>query len=68
MRKLLLLGVLAGLAGCGTTTETGYQPRRLGDTAAVERGYYATPFSPEKRAAEQERVSNLSDRKPSYRP
>ena len=66
MRELLLMSSLLCIVGCSTTTETGYEPRRLGDSAAVERGYYATPFTPEKRAAEQERVTNNNDRKPGY--
>ena len=47
--------MLGPLAGCHSgRTETGYEPRKLGDTETIQRGYYATPFSPESRAAEAE--------------
>src|SRR5688500_14320624 len=54
MLKCCLLGSLALALGCSSTTETGYIPRALGDSETVQRGYYATPFSPESRAAEAE--------------
>jgi hypothetical protein len=63
-----LLGFLATV-GCSNKTETGYSPRILGDSMTVQRGYYAVPFSPEARMAEQERATegNPSHR-PDYRP
>ena len=54
MVKWCFLGCAALLLGCENTTETGYVPRKLGDSETVQRGYYATPFSPESRAAEAE--------------
>lgn len=42
------------LAGCGTELETGYKYRPLGASAVQRRAYYASPYSPEKSAAEQE--------------
>jgi hypothetical protein len=54
MLKWCLLGLVALFIGCSGTTETGYVPRALGDSETVQRGYYATPFSPESRAAEAE--------------
>ncbi len=54
MRNVMLLAAAALIAGCSNTTETGYSPRKLGDSMTVQRGYYATPFSPEQRAAQQE--------------
>jgi hypothetical protein len=54
MHRLWILGCVALLLGCETKTETGYVPRKLGDSETVQRGYYATPFSPESRAAEAE--------------
>ena len=54
MLKCLLAGCAGLLIGCSSTTETGYEPRKLGDSETVQRGYYAVPFSPESRAAEAE--------------
>jgi len=41
------------LAGCSSTLETGYQPRKLGASDEARRGYYAQPFTPEAKAAKQ---------------
>ena len=54
MFKWLLAGCAGLLIGCSSMTETGYEPRKLGDSETVQRGYYAVPFSPESRAAEAE--------------
>ena len=55
MRRALLLLAIAGLAGCGSDTlETGYAYQPLGDSSTKRRSYYADPFSPEARAAQQE--------------
>lgn len=63
----LLLALTA--AACRSTTETGYEPRKLGDSATVQRGYYASPFSPESRAAAAERQVEFSNRRPTdWRP
>ena len=54
---LKFLAVAAGgvfLASCGNELETGYKYRPLGATAVQRRAYYASPYSPEKSAAEQE--------------
>jgi hypothetical protein len=42
------------LAGCGYELETGYKYRPLNASSVQRRGYYASPYSPEKDAAEQE--------------
>lgn len=63
MHRYALL-MLALVAGCKATTETGYEPRKLGDSMTVQRGYYATPFSPEGRAAQEERQSDTAIRRP----
>ena len=55
--------MLASL-GCDSGLVTGYQPRRLGDSPGVRRGYYANKYSPEARAAEQERAEELRTRRP----
>lgn len=63
--KCTFLLVLLGLAaGCKTATETGYEPKKLGDSLTVQRGYYASPFSPEQRAAQSEHPIELRNRRP----
>jgi hypothetical protein len=52
MRRILPF-ILIALAGCSSTLETGYEPRKLGASEDVRRGYYARPFTPEARAAKQ---------------
>jgi len=54
MSRRYVLGLLLVLAGCSATTETGYEPRKLGDSTTVRSGYYAAPFSPEAKAAQGE--------------
>ena len=41
-------------AGCGMELETGYKYRPLNATPVQRRGYYASPYSMEKAAADQE--------------
>lgn len=67
MRRWMLLGMLAagGVGGgCDSGLVTGYQPRRLGDSPAARRAYYAGKFTPEARAADQERAEELRTRRP----
>lgn len=47
----LMVGGAGG--GCASKLETGYEPRRLGASDDVRRGFYAQPFTPEARAAKQ---------------
>ncbi len=69
MTKWLVLTCLTLVAGCATKTETGYEPRKLADSMTVQRGYYATPFSPESRAASKEREIEFQNRRPTeWRP
>lgn len=55
--RTILLGpaILAGglALGCSDRLDTGYEPRRLGTTPVTRRGYYASPFTPEAAAAQQ---------------
>jgi hypothetical protein len=64
MKKMLILAGLALAAGCSSKTETGYEPRHLSDSLAVQRGYYAAPFSREQRLAEQEKALEIQNRRP----
>ena len=41
-------------SGCSMELETGYKYRPLNATPIQRRGYYASPYSQEKAAAEQE--------------
>ena len=62
-RWLVLTCVFAGF-GCSNQTETGYKPRVLGDSETMQRGYYASPFSPEAQQAENERKVEFQERRP----
>ena len=64
MRSWATFGLLLLLGGCDTGLVTGYQPRRLGDSPAARRAYYAGKFTPEARAADQERTEELRSRRP----
>jgi hypothetical protein len=67
MRRWMLVGMLLGMpvmAGCDTGLVTGYQPRRLGDSPAARRAYYAGKFTPEARAADQEKAEEMKSRRP----
>ena len=44
---LIPLALLLLVAGCSEKLETGYDPRKLGSSSEVRRGFYAAPFSPE---------------------
>jgi len=60
----LLAAVALLTVGCSSTLETGYKPRKLGESNATRRSYYASPFTPEARAAEMEREQELQHRRP----
>jgi hypothetical protein len=53
MRKLLPLILLAA-AGCSSSLDTGYEPRRLGASDAQRRAFYSSPYSEETQQALQE--------------
>lgn len=64
---LFMAGLL--IAGCSSKTETGYEPRKLSDSMTVQRGYYASPFSPEAQQAAREREVEFQNRRPTeWRP
>jgi hypothetical protein len=66
MRRLMGLSGLALLlaAGCGTsTTETGYEPHRLGMSDGQRKALYAPKYSPEQAQAQAERDTEAK-RKP----
>ena len=44
-------GASAAGSGCSAKLETGYQPRKLGSSEEIRRGYYAQPFTMEAAAA-----------------
>ena len=55
--RLIALGIMGlAAAGCSSTLETGYMPRKLGASDDVRRGYYAQPFTPEAKAARKFQV------------
>lgn len=57
--------ILLGLSGCGASTlETGYKPRALIDSPLLQRGYYASPFTPESQAQQMEKDQELQARRP----
>lgn len=59
----LILVAMAG-TGCDSNLVTGYQPRRLGDSPAQRRAYYAGKYSPQSHAAEAERTDDIRSRRP----
>jgi hypothetical protein len=64
MRRGWIL-LLALTVGCGASTlETGYKPRPLIDSPMLQRGYYASPFTPEAQAGQMERDQELQARRP----
>ena len=64
--RLALLGLFSlALVGCDTNLVTGYQPRRLGDSPAERKAYYASRFTPAAQEAQQEKLQDLHNRRPS---
>jgi hypothetical protein len=59
----VLIGVGVVMAcGCGDRLETGYKPRRLGDSELQRRAYYASPFSPEAQVPNSDRAAPMHRR------
>lgn len=63
-RIWILLAIMGGAWGCSSSLETGYVPRKLGATDTERRGYYADPYSPEARAAQQDHQAQTGLRRP----
>ncbi len=61
---ILLTASFLTLVGCSNELETGYTPRGLNSSSAVRRGYYASPFTPEAKAATLERDQEIEARRP----
>ena len=59
-RVLFWMGAALALAagGCQSTLEDGYKPHALNASSAQRRAYYASPFTPEAAAAEQEHTDD----------
>ena len=65
LRRMIAVAMVWFLFGCKSELETGYKPRPIGSASSVERrSYYASPFTPEARAAQQEREQELDARRP----
>jgi hypothetical protein len=64
MAKWLVVSLIAFGAGCSSTLEDGYKPRKLGASDAERRSYYASPFTPEAKKAQQEREQEIDARRP----
>jgi hypothetical protein len=64
MFKLASIVLLLAALGCSNELETGYKPVSLGASGAARRSYYASPFTPEAQAAEQDRESEINARRP----
>jgi hypothetical protein len=63
-RWMMLVMLIAVVAGCSDTLETGYKPRALKDSPTIRRSYYASPFSPEARAPGMEKEQEYEARRP----
>ena len=63
-RSIVTSLIILVFAGCKPGLETGYKPRPLNSSHTVRRGYYASPFTPEAKAAELEREQELEARRP----
>lgn len=65
MAAALLLGAALLVGGCGSsTTETGYEPRKLGLSEAQRKGLYAPQYSQEQARAQAEREQEMRSRRP----
>jgi len=60
----MLFILIAAVAGCSDTLETGYKPKPLKDSEIMRRSYYASPFTPEAKAPQMEKNDNVDIRRP----
>ena len=61
----ILMGAALTGGGCGSaTTETGYEPRKLGLSEAQRKGLYAPQYSQEQAQAQAERERDMKSRRP----
>ena len=63
-RWLWLVALVTFAGGCGGTLEDGYKPSPLGASDAQRRAYYASPFTPEAKAATEDRDQEIDARRP----
>lgn len=61
---LAFAAMLGGAYGCGNELDDGYKPRPLNANSAQRRAYYATPFTPEANAPQQEHTDEFKSRRP----
>lgn len=52
---IAMLTLALAAAGCGMQLETGYAYRPLNSTDAQRKAYYASPFTPEKAGADNDK-------------
>jgi hypothetical protein len=65
MAVAAVLGAALLVGGCGSsTTETGYEPRKLGLSEAQRKGLYAPQYSQEQAQAQAERQQEMRSRRP----
>jgi hypothetical protein len=57
-RFLLVIGLLAGAAGCASKLETGYEPKRLDMPLSQREALYADPYSHAAMQAQQDQQQN----------
>jgi hypothetical protein len=61
MKHWMMLGLVLLAAGCKTTLDDGYEPRKLGASDSERRAFYASPFSPESRVPPGERSQSSGE-------
>ncbi|HEX3357758.1 MAG TPA: hypothetical protein VHS31_12375 [Tepidisphaeraceae bacterium] len=64
MGKWLAISTVLLLCGCSSALEDGYVPRKLGDSDAMRRSYYASPFTPESKVVSTDREQEIDSRRP----
>jgi hypothetical protein len=62
--QLAILGLLGLLAACSDKTETGYDPHKLDMSDSQRRALYASPFSPEAKSTDHEKMDPMESHAP----